>query len=1204
MLSIASSTQRASTSVRVASALGCSFATKYVAAQDYEYLADLALDDALDDEDLLGIDVQLESYLLDAEIGRLASRAKLTTPDASAKLMADFLTVHKHHGPTRVLCDEEAMFWIIGQAMADSRFVSESAASRSARAAAHDLIYHQLISQKVAPGAFKKVYKAAPMRGSAPAMASNYEEWVEAAEDLQLRAQPMWVKYCRLWAAPPRRVREHVRRMIDKVDESSPMERHKISAFSKVMEGSSSYNYAGVLVTFFEKTMLVMDGSLADYIRTCLTSLRNATWAFSMMRVSGDNDTHSYSMQLRRCIMWIRTAIADTRRARYVARHMHLAYTRWQNAVGEKDSPINCGWEERDKHLEADMRQMHPFTSTWYNLVMSLHVPERTRAEFFKLYHLLPPPDIDPLLLHNSLVERTSSENKCNPDAVASFINFCKSYDLARFLSKRKKDPKTESVEGYIAHDMTWYKTSRSGKLTLPPKQDWGKVWMSKEFPYDPTGDFHIFDSKDCTRVVADLGAYMDRSRSRDLSRMDQNELLSAVFNGPVLSNGEYMHQWRKRVMDGKLRASDHIIAAEAGKAENTKPGSKVRETLSASDNAREFLTEVDHSIRPLAELTPGVSIRVDLVKHKRKFQAMARATSAISPQSSFATSTDISGWSPKMPRAMFHAWQTYALGTTECPNPKSPIALWDKLVLFADRRGVKVSNECRNGNIQGWPATSDTTMHAHILIRWAYMLREEKVLSAREAAYTLCLIDDAATVVALEGTPEECVQKAQRARDLLAELYLSLGFVMDEVKSFFSAVKFVYLNELYVDGTQVAHATKTMMRIDKDYTRRFSSLTDNIATAFGTASSAASQGADPFVAYFLAAWLSYKWVFKLDPELMKVPTHILTIYALAPVSLNGLGIKAITSCMATGEIDHLTWFIEIIGHMCATVQSDMADKVFSNFLLQKPVIRDAHAVFVSPFTYAAASHSSAQAAIADSFRTAARNQGMAEPFKSLDKITQSAAYSLALEAVMKSSMHEAALLEEVSSCMPEAFIDEVMARIDRTELISFLLGGRSIGDLRRRVHSADMRNIQTAKDILMSAYQTHGSRNMKIEFENIGSFEMAKSLRDAAFVLSGYQVINHTYPCPFSLWAFKGHCDLDDPSVRGFTTVSFDLSRLRKTIGSNTKNMYDSATAYIGYRGYRTIKSNTANEARVLLYNPVRKKMHKVLLRSDGLRP
>lgn len=1190
LLALGAATNDISIKLAIATSLKQPALIKSTMHLDYEYLAEAAWEGDVDDHHEIGIDSQLSDYLLDAEIGKIAHAHVLSQEGAARRLSLDYLSVSNSHDCRTVKHDESAMYHILHLAMSDKAQRTESRTSRVARLAAWNLIHLQLVGQKVSPAMFNSAYSGTVLNSSSVTGVINADAWLAAAENLQYRAQPMWVKYCRLWASPPRRVRQRVADEIEKCNKAGASERHRFFPLDTVLSRDSyaAYNYAGVIVVYHDGVKLVFDNSTADYIRVALTALRNARVAFAAMRVCGDTGRTDYTLELESCLAWIARAISDSSRARYVARHMHLAYTMWQNEVGEVEAEVDCGWRDRVIPLRNDMVEYYPHTTDWYDMVMAIRCPERIKAEFLKLYHLLPPPDIDPLLLHQTLVERTSTANVADKQATDDFIKFCMAYDYCRFVAKEHRVPSHFADLGYTWEESPWHKSCMGGKLKLPPRGDWGKLRISREFPYPRTGDFHVLDAKDSTRVVADLGAYMDRSRSRDMPRANNNELLSALFNGAELSNKMSMSDWRDLVMAGGPLTPGCAIAAEAGKAENTKPGKKVRETLSACDTLREYLTEVDHSLRPLTELTPGTSIRVNLVRHKKKFQAMARATSKRSTQHAFATSTDISGWSPKMDRQLFHQWQAYALGTTECPNPRAQVALWDHLEIFVDRRGVKDHAACPTGNIQGWPATSDTTMHAHILIYWAYQLREQRILSPKESAFTLCLIDDASTVVALDGSVDACVEKAKRARELLRDLYMSLGFVMDEVKSFFSSIKFVYLNELYVDGTQVAHGTKTMMRIDKDHTRRFASLTDSIATAFGTAASAAAQGADCFVAYWLAATLAYRWVFSKDARFMEVGPAELALCSLVPVSLNGLGIRPICSVMASGENDHLTWFLEVAGTFSSVLASPTLSATFNRILDQEARIPSEMEAFKMPFAYSAAKHYSATATIAGRFREASMELGLAEPFKSLEAIDADPQLEKAISSALRGGSHEAALLEEVSANMPGALVDQVMARIEKTEIVAYLLGGRGIGDLRRRVQLADSANL---RELYLMATSTEAAATDHLAvFEADGSYALAHGLRERVYSQTEYSILNHTYPCPFSLWAFDGAIDLESDRARRLTTLSFEARRLRKTACSSTVNLYDSAVDGLGYRGYMTARSDASREMRVMLYDPVRK--------------
>lgn len=1164
----------------------------YAASQDYDMLAELALDLDRNFDDLPGLDESLEQYLIDSRIGAAVNNAKLLSDLPSRSMTTDILNTFSHYSPEITLTDSDAVFWLVRQAMVDDRVVPHSSESHRAWEAAKTLTTWQCVGSKIAAGTLNSIFESRPSAARLNDAAARAELWVKASEDLEYRSQPIWVRYCRGAAMRLRARSTRESDMYDKINAAESHERYNCPGVSASIPDSKAYNYAGVIVIFVQNTALVLDAAAASNFRVCMTALRNCAVAMNSFRLTGDQSVPHLNLAYRRATMMIAEMIRDHRKAEFAARHMHLAYARWQNLVGEATSLVDCGAEERDIKLKEDMLAVHPATESWWNFVMGLDIPERIRAEFFKLYHLLPPPDIDALKLHRTFVAKANNANPCSPAAIGRFLSFCKAYDCARFLSKNHREPKYTEEEGYNAANQRWWKRCLSGKFSMPVPEDWGKVQISGEFSYDNSGDFHIFSAKDATRVVSKMSKYMDRAESRSLSSVDQNELLAALFRGPKLSNGEDMEVWRDRVMRDELTTKDECIAAEAGKSENTKPGDKTRETLSACDTVREFLTEVDQSMRPLAAMTPGVSIRVDLVKHKRKFQTMAAALTSSSERLAFASSTDISGWSPRMPRAIFHAWQEYALSTTECPCPAAAQRLWDRLRVFVDRRGIKEEAPLKEGNVQGWPATSDTTMHAHILIYWAYELKRRKILSEKELAYTLCLIDDAATVVALEGTLSGAKAKAEEARELLREMYAELGFEMDTVKSFFSAVKFVYLNELYWDGAQVAHATKTLMRVDKDHTRRFSSLPDKIAACQGVAASAVSQGADPVAAYLMSLWLGLRFAYQVCPQFSNLSHAQQFVIAYAPVGMNGLGIRTMVGIFATGANDPLTWYLETISPICMLDSSGDVSAAAAAIVNQEPSKPTARALFSNPFGYSVEMHRSVTRKCAQRFREAARDRKLAQPFADLEAMERDPNMNTAIEHVLSCGLFEAGLLEELAGCMPESFVDETLARIDKSELIATMLGPKGIRSLRRSVLSCDRNNLQSSVDLVLLA--RNDKSGFSAELTKKGSFAFAKEMRDKAHARAGFRVLNHTYPCPFGLWAFAGENLYDPGSESGqrATTVTFHPNRLYQTAGSKSKNMYDSRLNRIGYKGQRTISRSIEDEVRVALHNPVRRKV------------
>jgi len=1156
------------------------------AAMNYGFLVSAADNGGDFDEMMPSIDLPLESYLLDSEIGRLSSQSRLMRNDAAKKVVRDALHVFDKFKPEVVLTDDRAIFYLINYALSDDAVFTENKMNKMARTAAQSTIFYQLMPQKIAPGMWHELCKKFRFSSGISSVAIRMEKWIKGAENLQYRAHPMWVKYCRIWAMGWTRMKSQTASMIDKVKQSKPEERFLIDSFNDCTyrDTFTAYNWNGTLVLFVNEVCLILDNSAADLLRQSFTSIRNADIAFENYRLTGDTEKYALYPHLQRCYHWLKKHLRDPYKSSQLARHMHLSYVRWLNSVGEQQSRIKCGHDSRDESLREDIIAWYPYTTEWYDLVMSFPVAERTRVEFLKLYHILPPPDINPVTIHEELVKKSHMVNKCDEKEISKFLDFCKSYDLCRYISKNKEVPKMKHDEGYDYENKKWFQKCMSGKFSMPVEEEWGKVQMFNHFPYDFSGDFHIFDAQDVTRVVADLDKYMDRHRREELSNFDTNELLSAIFKGPKLSNGELMSEFRDRVFNGELTDKDQFIAMEAGKAENTKPGTKVRETLSGCDTVREFLTEVDHSIRPLAAQTPGVSIRIDAIKHKRKFQKMASYLSRYCPQVSFSTSTDITGWSPLMPRKMFHAWQEYALSTTQCPNPKAVRSIWDKMVVFCDRRGVKLFDEFKDGTFQGWPATSDTTMHAHILIYWAYQLRLKKILSEKEAAYTLCLIDDAATTVVLDSPPEEAKEKAENAKDMLVKLYSSLGFKMDEIKSFFSSIKFIYLNELYLDGSQVFASIKTMMKVDKDHTRRFSSLNEQIAVVMGMVTACASSGNCPFFSYWFSLWMAFRFVYETYPKFAELSSQAQFIAMMTPCGMNGFGVKPIVSTLSTGNNDNLTWFLEICEQL---LEFDFAHLVEA-VLKQEIEVAKPLSVFKNPFGLEVAGHSNTTEMIANTFREAARTQKMAEPFFSLDKYAVSNEYIDAVTHMLECGAWEATLLEEVSQNMPDSFVSEMMSRVDKTEIVAALLSSAEIGKVRRRIRQSDINNVTTMYDLLRASKR--GEYVCTKSLKEIGSFAYANQMRK---IRNGeYQILNCTFPCPFQLWAFNGTIEPGTERALRMTTVNFSINFISTAACSSGNNLYDSVMGEIGYKGYRSSAASLQTEAKIQLYNPIKRKI------------
>ena len=99
----------------------------------------------------------------------------------------------------------------------------------------------------------------------------------------------------------------------------------------------------------------------------------------------------------------------------------------------------------------------------------------------------------------------------------------------------------------------------------------------------------------DVTHVEANREAYDTAAKCANLPAESMNELVYALEYAPLLSKRYLAEDIRARWFSGE--ALPDFVALIAGKAEDTKTEAKIRETLSADDIHRAFLSEYDVNV-------------------------------------------------------------------------------------------------------------------------------------------------------------------------------------------------------------------------------------------------------------------------------------------------------------------------------------------------------------------------------------------------------------------------------------------------------------------------------------------------------------------------------------------------------------------------------------------------------------------------------
>jgi hypothetical protein len=88
---------------------------------------------------------------------------------------------------------------------------------------------------------------------------------------------------------------------------------------------------------------------------------------------------------------------------------------------------------------------------------------------------------------------------------------------------------------------------------------------------------------------------------------MEANELLYAMKHGAKFGNGKTASQIREEWANGRITADN--IADMAAKAENSKPSSGARETMSWDEIRRTMQSEIDAACQAIAKNYSGIAL-------------------------------------------------------------------------------------------------------------------------------------------------------------------------------------------------------------------------------------------------------------------------------------------------------------------------------------------------------------------------------------------------------------------------------------------------------------------------------------------------------------------------------------------------------------------------------------------------------------------
>lgn len=243
-------------------------------------------------------------------------------------------------------------------------------------------------------------------------------------------------------------------------------------------------------------------------------------------------------------------------------------------------------------------------------------------------------------------------------------------------------------------------------------------------------------------------------------------------------------------------------------------------------------------------------------------------------------------------------------------------------------------------------------------MILQLYCVRKAKragLLLKTKAASTAGLIDDA--VQAVELDPDATVEHQQRAADhhfaTTAETWKSLGAELNVVKTIYSSSKFIYLNRYFCKGSEVFTPMKVFARSDKEFNRRFATITSQFDTVLGSYRASVEKEACPFTAYYFAVHRCLQLASYANSSMLTVDTCLLVNSLFAPRGLGGLGIPHFLAWLTQECQDRLSMYTYTMCSIIDKVPDPYVSEVFNTLLLgtldQEMEVVGASAIIQSP---------------------------------------------------------------------------------------------------------------------------------------------------------------------------------------------------------------------------------------------------------------
>lgn len=1086
-----------------------------------------------------------------------------------------------------IIMDDTAMFKLVIDSVVGKEIYGEMPMNRSTRRwadnVAKDLTLTTLLAAKVGTIGIKKILKDVVPSSD---FGSTYKNWVNGCD---------YYEKLLLGSVPESIFDSHqVVMNTSKHDIVKTDFAFNSDYFKKAKKNYTVYKIIGFLIFQSAKVTYIFDNSALTQVYQCMRWWANYAIVTHNYRLSGDPDRESLFEVNASIIRWLNSC--DQNVLYKIPRHMKVTHNIMMNEFHNLAERESLGSRDRIAKMMTELNDHIVSKTTFYSVLTSSRVSDRLKMDLSYIFHGLPSPDCDGELLMKELHNKTHTSNEVNDSVFDLFMRYSKSFDLSAAARKFKKAilPYIIADEGYNIEEESWFRACLKGENAMPPVSDMGKAYLSGFFKHEEHMEYWYLEAADATHVASDYKMYSTISELMKIPKHIHNELLY------TLKYGDKLHmKYKPGIVREKLAAKENFadwIAIVAAKSENTKYGEKVRETLSASDIAREATSDMDRCANKVTKLGSASTMRMPITTMNAKFKDITDITRMNHNDNTLIMSLDVSGWSPNANRKYMFEHIRYVLGLTEGGNDIDYEHYWNTFKILIHKRGSYVAAPGDSGMYQGFTGTLDTALHQHMLFFAVRMAKEAGILTRNEAAYGMCLIDDGVIAIDMDKmrSKKEVEETSKRFAEHVISVYSLLGFKIDGVKTLVSNTKYVYLNRFFADGSEVLMPTKVLCKMDRELNRKFSTIREQIQSVFGSGCSAVIKGADPILTYYMAITRSMQLLAMTHRPVMALSADTLYTLCLAPRNVGGLNIPSIHEWISGSITDHYLHFAYITGYIHHILKErGIPSKFYANMrALYDQTFRDDESLTLLNnirdirYDNVAVPESIASRVIRESVIKYAK----APHYKETLKLSVDQRYVKSIYKAVRCMQIDASVLEELMNLTPLSSIQGVVAKCTRNELFNCLMKPTEKTKLMRTIRKKDIESITRAIELMAVVKESDYPESFSVD----DAYAFVKDKRDAYYEAMDLKIVNHTVTDPSF---FLVRSNAEEPSTvyvdfkHAYATTSDTVaSTWNHTSSKLYNNLYDGRCMNGIYPGtiIQGIMTSGANTTRDL--NPIKR--------------